>query len=161
MTLTKLSEKSLSEEAGKIGLKRGRMELLTSLLGYQSLKAHSVRQQKNLEAEDRSARASLGWSDSLETTEPIEDGDSEMGDTILGDVNHPAPVVVQKAAGVLAPLAMTLLGASVPGAAIGGYILSQYFNNEEPASVIFSEDESVRISLPSPDFSVEPEVRIE
>lgn len=159
MTSTQSSGKFLRDEIAQIGLKRGKMELLTSLLGYRSLQAHSDRQRKNLDAEDRAARAALGWGSDPATS---EGGNADMGDTILGDVtNHPAPVAVPKATGILAPIAMTLLGASIPGAAIGGYLLNQYFGNATPVPAVSAEDESVRLSLPDPEIDIEAGSQIE
>jgi len=151
------STRSFESSLQDIGLKRGKMELLTSLMGYRSLQAHSDRQRKNLEAEDRAARAALGWGSDPATS---DDG-VDMGDTILGDVNHPAPVAVPKATGILAPIAMTLLGASIPGAAIGGYLLNQYFGNATPVPAVSAEDESVRLSLPDPEIDMEAGSQIE
>jgi hypothetical protein len=141
------STRSFESSLQDIGLKRGKMELLTSLMGYRSLQAHSERQRKNLEAEDLAGRTALGWGSDPATS---DDG-VDMGDTILGDVNHPAPVAVPQAIGILAPLTMALLGASIPGAAIGGYLLNRHLNSEIPVPAVSSEDESVRLSLPDPE----------
>ena len=127
----------------QIGLKRGKMELLTSLLGYRNLQAHQQRQAKNLEAEESAVRRNL-WG-SNEEPPTFDGGDDVAGDTVLGDVTHPAPVIVQKSAGMLGPLVMALLGASVPGAGIAGYVASQFFT-EQPAAVEM-EDESVTIGI--------------
>ena len=134
------------------------MELLTSLMGYRSLQAHSERQRKNLEAEDLAGRTALGWGSDSATS---KGGNANMGDTILGDVNHPAPVVVPQIAGILAPLTMALLGASIPGAALGGYLLNRHLSNDLSVPAMSSENESVRISLPDPNIAVKLQPQIE
>jgi len=127
----------------QIGLKRGRMELLTGLLGYRNLQAHQQRQAKNLEAEEAAVRRKL-WG-SKEQPPTFDGAEAVAGDTVLGDVNHPAPVIVQKPASVLGPLVMAVLGAAVPGAGIAGYVASQYLAAPAPATQM--EDESISIGI--------------
>lgn len=130
---------SFSQSLKDIAVKRGRIELLTNLLGYQALRTHSERQKKNLAAEDHAARVALGWTGAAEV-----DAEAEMGDTILGDVNHVPAAPPRRS--VLSSLALAALGASVPGAAIGGYFVSRLF----PDDSVVAADESVRIRLPDP-----------
>ena len=75
--------------------------------------------QANQEAENRWARKNV-WG---ETVRP--EGE-EMGDIILGDNVHPAPVIVTGGGSeILKLLAVAGMAAGIPMAGIAGYLLSQ------------------------------------
>ena len=102
---------------------------------------------RNSEAESAYVRKNV-W-DSNETT-PASDAD--MGNTILGDVQYPAPVVVASppAQQSSLPMIALLLASLLPtGAAAGlaGYLLAR----QQPSPVIAEpspyEDESISIRL--------------
>ena len=140
MTSTKSSTRTFLEGARKIGLKRGRMEMLTSLLGYQTLKKHSQRQQKNLEAEEKSVRANA-WG-------ATEAGDEMPGDnTVLGDVFHTtAPREKNGLLPLITGLAIGAATVGVPAVGAGGYFLSQLLDKQDVV-VPDSTDETVNLGL--------------
>lgn len=75
--------------------------------------------QANQEAENRWARKNV-WGQEVSTS------DDEMGDIILGDNIHPAPVVVQGGGNdLLKLLAVAGMATGIPMAGIAGYLLSQ------------------------------------
>jgi hypothetical protein len=82
--------------------------------------------QKNQEAENRFVRKKVWGSDEAES-EAGEDMGSG-GNIVLGDVQHPAPIVIAGQSGggsdLLKGLAIAALGAAVPGAGLAGYALS-------------------------------------
>ena len=79
---------------------------------------------KNQEAENRYVRRKVWGDDSTESPES-----EDMGHTILGDVNHPTPIIVAggQSGGneLLKAAAIALLGAAIPGAGVAGYFLNQ------------------------------------
>ena len=136
------SSGTFQEQAKKIGLKRGKLELLTGLLGYQALQNHQRMNEANQEAENQATRKRVWGSDDGSA---LKDG-GDMGNTILGDVT-PAPVVVasQTGHGLGTLLAAAVLGSGIPLAGVGGYLLSQA--QSEPAPIVAPEDESVDLGL--------------
>lgn len=58
--------------------------------------------------------------------EPKE-GEDVNSQTILGDVTHPTPIIIngQQSSGALKTLAILAAGALIPGAGIAGYLASQ------------------------------------
>ena len=89
------------------------------MIGIQSLLKHKQMSQANQEAENRWARKNV-WG---ETVRP--EGE-EMGDIILGDNVHPAPVIVTGGGSeILKLLAVAGMAAGIPMAGIAGYLLSQ------------------------------------
>lgn len=101
----------------------GKLKLWSGVLGNKSLQHHIDEQQKNNAAESAFTRRKL-WGDDGATT-----GGEDMGSTILGDVTHPTPIIInggqQPQGSGLKTLAALALGALLPGAGIGGYLLSQ------------------------------------
>lgn len=75
-------------------------------------------------------------------------GDEDMGDIHVGDVNHPAPVVVPQQPSNLLPIALLALATAIPiTGAIGtaGYVLA---NRERPETTQPGFDDStVKIGL--------------
>lgn len=129
--------------------KKGRLDLFTGLIGARSLEATAQEQAKNQEAESKWARDKVWGSDNAQQPE-----NEAMGDTILGDVTHPTPIVINGNNGggslgkTLATLAAgTLLG----GTGVGGGIALAYQllkDDPEPAPVVEpNDDETVSIGL--------------
>ena len=138
-------KKSFNQSLQDIGIKRGRIELLTNLLGYRAVQAHSERQKTNLAAEDRAARGALGW------TEGDAEAETDMGgDTILGDVHHAAPVQPRRSG--LSSLAWAALGSSLPMAAAAGYLMKDVDSTAapDPDPIVTHTEELLQISLPPP-----------
>lgn len=132
----------------KIGLQRGRLENLLNLTGIQAIRNHRRMQEANQEAENRKIRKTL-WGDNTE----VDVSDDMAGHTILGDVTGQPPVIVAggnsgSGLGPLAALALGALGASVPVAGVGGYLLSQYLDSKaDPPAAVETQDETVTIGL--------------
>lgn len=107
------------------------------------------RQAANEEAENRWFRKAVSGSE-----DPVEPGaDDEMGNVMLGDIHHPAPVVIapppQQSNTIQTALLATALAAAT---GIGGYLLA---NNDKPDASVAPpvqptpgfDDESVSIGL--------------
>jgi hypothetical protein len=127
----------------KAAVSRWKLEALTGLLGVKALQAHQAESQKNMQAENQRIRKDL-WGYS----EPQED--TEMNSqTILGDVTHPTPIIIngqnQQSGGALKTLAILAAGALIPGAGIGGYLASQWLNQKPVATEL--EDKSLDLGL--------------
>ena len=114
---------TIVDKARRAGLSRWKLETLTGMIGVRSLLRHNKMSEANQEAENRWTRKKV-WG---EDTKPADD---EMGDIILGDNIHPAPVVVQGGGtDWVKLLAVAGMAAGIPLAGIAGYLLSQ----REPA----------------------------
>lgn len=117
------------------------------MIANQKLLEESKRQKRNIDAEDRFVRRKFWGSD--ETAEEPE----EMGNTILGDVTNPTPVVVagqpSSGLGALAATALVALGMSVPVAGVGGYLLNQALTGSdiEPTPATEQTIESLNLGL--------------
>jgi hypothetical protein len=118
------SEESQSEQRDwrrtirKIGKKRGMLELWTGVIGTRAVENHNRMSQTNQEAENRYTRQAL-WGNDGEREES-----DDMGNTILGDVTNPTPIVVTGNQGNsnLLPLAAMALGVLIPGAGVAGAV---------------------------------------
>lgn len=126
--------------------RRGLLQLWTGVIGNQRLQHENDATRKNREAEEAHVRKNV-WG----YTDP-EQSEDDMGHTILGDINNPAPVVYPPPqASVLPALAAAALGALVPAAGIGGYLLSQGVHRSgsqtEPTPATAHDDESVNLGL--------------
>ena len=90
-------------------------------MGIKALQAHQAETQKNIQAENHRIRKDL-WG----YQEPQE-GEDVNSQTILGDVTHPTPIIIngQQSSGTLKTLAILAAGALIPGAGIAGYFASQ------------------------------------
>ena len=97
------------------------METLTGLMGIRALQSHQAETEKNVQAENQRIRKDL-WG----YQEPKE-GEDVNSQTILGDVTHPTPIIIngQQSSGALKTLAILAAGALIPGAGIAGYFASQ------------------------------------
>lgn len=127
----------------KAAVSRWKLEALTGLLGVKALQAHQAESQKNMQAENQRIRKDL-WG----YQEP-EEGEDVNSQTILGDVTHPTPIIIngqqQQSGGVLKTLAILAAGALIPGAGIGGYFASQWLNKKPVATE--TEDKSLDLGL--------------
>ncbi len=135
------------EQVQKIGCKRAMLELWTGVIGAKSVQHHAEMSRRNQEAENRCVRQQLWGNDGG------AEGDDDMGNTILGDVTHPTPIVVaggQQPSSSLLPTVLALAaGALIPGAGVAGYLLKDAFNKPEvtPAPVQEFTDSTVSIGL--------------
>ena len=103
---------------------RGKLEILTGMLGYKALEARQKQVQAFNAASTRAvARKMLG--------EELKAEGDDVGNTILGDVTHPTPVVIagQQSSGI-GPLLAAGLGMLGPAGAIGGYFLNQMLDQK-------------------------------
>lgn len=143
------SPQTFPEQAKKAALARWKLETVTGLLGLRALQNHQHETEKNVRAENRAVRRKL-WQDS-DTDEPEE---SDMGNTILGDVTHPTPVIVAGSnggsSGLLKAAVGMAIGAMLPAAGVGGFLASQLLQQQPPAASQQQEtppSESVGVGL--------------
>jgi len=128
-------------------IKKGRIQTLGALTAVQDLRAKAAENQRNSEAESAHVRRSVWGEDVAKSTES-----DDMGHTILGDVNHPAPIVITQPAqpqSNLLPLALAALAAfGIPTALIGG-AAAAYMLTKQPATQTQPtyQDETVSIGL--------------
>jgi hypothetical protein len=139
------TQPTLLEKAAKAGLARWKMESLTGLFALKALQKHQAETEKNIAAENRHVRKSV-WGDDGTMSEP-EDMHSQ---TILGDVTHPTPIVIQgqQSGGMGKVLAGAALGAAalgMPLAGVGGYLLSQHL--QKPAAEVQQPADSEKVNL--------------
>lgn len=118
---------NILDQARKAGLARWKLETLTGLLGIRALTHHQSETEKNQRAENAAVRKRVWGSDG--GTSGSESGDDMAGSTILGDVTHPAPVIIaggqQQSSGLAKTLAGLAIGALIPTAGVGGFLASQ------------------------------------
>ena len=122
MNSTASSETSpIVDQVRKSALSRWKLETLTGLMGIKALQSHQAETEKNVQAENQRIRKDL-WG----YQEPKE-GEDVNSQTILGDVTHPTPIIIngQQSSGALKTLAIIAAGALIPGAGIAGYLASQ------------------------------------
>lgn len=135
-----------AKKLGKAALSRWKLETLTGLLGYRALMNHQAESEKNQQAENQHVRKSV-WGYEGKKTENESD-DDEMGHTILGDVNHPAPIIMpQPQQSQLAPM---LAGMGIAAASgLAGYYLSNKDDTPpvQPPPPIEFQDETISVGL--------------
>lgn len=110
--------------------------------------SHQAESEKNQQAENQHVRKSV-WGYEGKQGESKSDDDA-MGHTILGDVNHPAPVVISQAPSNLLPIALLALAAAIPATgAIGvaGYLLANRNQPPPAATQPGFDDSTVKIGL--------------
>jgi hypothetical protein len=135
-TSSEMQHPDLLQQARKAGLNRWKLETLTGLLGYRALQHHQRETEKNTQAENKAVRKRLWNAD-----EPDEPEDT-MGNTILGDVTHPTPVIVtggNQSSGLAKTLAGLAIGALIPSAGVGGYLVSQLLSAKQPQQQVQPE----------------------
>ena len=123
------------------------METLTGLLGLDALQKHQSESHKNQQAEHRHVRKSV-WGSEVAS----QSDDDEMRNIVLGDVNHPTPVVIapqqQQSNGLLQAALIAAAMASPIMAGVGlatGYYMSQKPEAKQESPSF--EDGSVQIGL--------------
>lgn len=128
-------------KVAKAAVSRWKLEALTGLLGIRALQNHQAETEKNMQAENRRIRKDLWGYD-----EPAMDADMQ-NQTILGDVTHPTPIIIngQQSSGIGRTLAGLAIGALIPAAGVGGYLASQAL--KPAATVPAAEDKSLDIGL--------------
>ena len=87
----------------------------------QSLQANAREQQKNQEAESDFVRRKL-WGQGGQSGGNENETD-DMGHTILGDINHPAPIIMPQPQSSLPTIAA--LAATLAAGGLAGYLLSR------------------------------------
>ena len=103
---------------------------------------HRNEQRKNQAAEGAFVRRQV-WGE-----KPDDPSEDEMqNQTILGDVTHPTPIVIngQQSSGIGKVLAGLAIGALIPAAGLGGYLLNQQAT--KPAESTPVETETVDLGL--------------
>lgn len=123
---------NILDQARRAGLARWKLETLTGLLGIRALTHHQAENEKNQRAENAAVRKKVWGSDG--TAGGSED--DMAGSTILGDVTHPAPVIIaggQQSSGLAKTLAGLAIGALIPSAGVGGFLASRIMEHV-PAS---------------------------
>lgn len=118
---TSFETSPIVDQVRKSALSRWKLETLTGLMGIKALQNHQAETEKNVQAENQRIRKDL-WG----YQEPKE-GEDVNSQTILGDVTHPTPIIIngQQSSGALKTLAILAAGALIPGAGIAGYFASQ------------------------------------
>jgi len=125
--------------------RQGRLEQWILVEGFNWMKDSMKRQAANEEAENRWWRKTVTGE-----SQPVDNADDEeMGNIMLGDVNHPAPVVISpppQSNSIQTALLATALSAL---AGVGGYLLAG--KDSEPSQVpnnqVEFDDSSVTIGL--------------
>jgi hypothetical protein len=128
--------------------KKGKIQQLGALTAVQDLRAKAAENQRNSEAESAHVRRSV-WDEDVEKSTESDD----MGHTILGDVTHPAPIVITQPSqpqSNLLPIALAALaGLAIPTALAGG-ALAAYMLTKQPTTQQQPQtyqDETVSIGL--------------
>ena len=123
--------------------RRGKLSLWLATMAGQRLQHDNEAHIKNREAEERHVRKHV-WG--YKEPEPEDD---DMGtQTILGDVQYPAPVVVAPQSRSLSPLLAAALGAALPGVGAAGYFANAILNQPtEPTPITESIDTTIEIGL--------------
>lgn len=129
----------------KSAVSRWKLEALTGLLGVKALQAHQAESQKNMQAENQRIRKDL-WG----YKEPQE-GEDVNSQTILGDVTHPTPIIIngQQSSGLGKVLAGAALGAAllgIPAAGAGFYAASQLISKPTTETTA-PEDQTLDLGL--------------
>ena len=143
MTSTTSFETSpIVDQVRKSALSRWKLETLTGLMGIKALQSHQAETEKNVQAENQRIRKDL-WG----YQEPKE-GEDVNSQTILGDVTHPTPIIIngQQSSGALKTLAILAAGALIPGAGIAGYFASQLLK-PTTAETTAPEDQTLDLGL--------------
>lgn len=116
---------------------RGKIQQLAELTAVQDLKAKSLENQRNSEAESAHVRRQV-WGEASGSSAIAEQGD-EMGTTILGDIHQQPPAVIMpQQSNSLWPVVALALAGLLPVAgigAIGAGVALAYFL-QQPAAVV-------------------------
>ena len=125
---------------------QGKIAQLIQLKALGWLAGNEARQAKTDQAERNWYMKQMGEPSGGEDSE----AEDEMGTTILGDINHPQPVVISPPQSNLLPIALLALAAAIPATgAIGvaGYLSAN--RDKQPAAVTHPgfDDSTVKIGL--------------
>jgi len=143
--MTQPSEKSFNQRVRDYAVKRGRLELLTGLIGINSLQRTSQETLKNQQAENAYVRKKLWGQESV--SRPVE----EDMQTVLGDLNTTTNVT-NEASQWPKVFAQIALAAGLGG---GAYFIADAIKNrpvesntiiEQPATE--DTDTTIKLSLP-------------
>lgn len=127
------SSTNLLEKVRKAGLNRWRLETWAKTIGIQGLQAGQQESERNQRAENRAVRQKMWGNDGEES-----EGDVG-GHTYLGDVQYPAPIIMQQPApapqksSILGPLLLGALAATGPVGAGAALLMSQMQKAPAPA----------------------------
>lgn len=125
------SSETFSDRVGKAALNRWKLETWTKMLGVRSLDRAQKMSERNQEAENRKVRQQLWGNDG-----GSDEGNEMGGNTYLGDVTTPAPVIVAGGGNSsLGPILAAALGALGPAGAVGGFFLNQMLQQQPAAQV--------------------------
>jgi hypothetical protein len=95
---------------------KAKISNLAGLTAVQSLQANQREQQANQEAESQWVRKNLWGSD-------VKAGEDDMGTTILGDITHPAPIIMPPTPQSNIGTILGLIG-TIAAAGMGGYMFA-------------------------------------
>ena len=95
---------------------KAKISNLAGLTAVQSLQANQREQQANQEAESQWVRKNVWGSDE-------KAGDDDMGTTILGDITHPAPIIMPPTPQSSIGTIIGLIG-TIAAAGMGGYMFA-------------------------------------
>jgi hypothetical protein len=104
---------------------KAKLNNLAGLTAVQSLQANQREQQANQEAESQWVRKNLWGSD-------VKAGEDDMGTTILGDITHPAPIIMPPTPQSNIGTILGLIG-TIAAAGMGGYMYANSGSNPAPA----------------------------
>lgn len=129
--MSRTSSETFSDRAKKAALNRWKLETWTKMLGVRGLDRAQKMSERNQEAENRKMRQQLWGNDG-----GSDEGDDMGGNTYLGDVTTPAPVIVAGGGNSsLGPLLAAALGALGPAGVVGGFFLNQVLQQQSAAQV--------------------------
>ena len=120
---------------------RGKIQALGELTAVQAMQATAKENQRNSEAESSYVRRHV-WD------EQESEVDDTMGNTVLGDITHPSPVVYPPTPPSQLPLAAALvLSTLIPTSALTAWYLSTRTPAPAPPANVGTTDETLQIGL--------------
>jgi len=105
-----------TEVLEKFYANKAKLNNLAGLTAIQSLQANQREQQANQEAESQWVRKNV-WGSNEKA------GDDDMGTTILGDITHPAPIIMPPTPQSSIGTILGLIG-TIAAAGMGGYMFA-------------------------------------
>jgi len=127
--------------------KRGKLNLWSGVLGAEQLEREQLSHARNREAEEAYVRKTA-WG-STQGEADVSEAD-DMRQTVLGDINHPAPIIMppqqNNTLATLALLAASAVPIGLGGAALG-YMLRPSAPEQPVAPMPAFDDETVTIGL--------------
>jgi len=127
-----LSE-TFSDRVKRAALGRWKLETWTKMLGVRGLERAQKMSERNQEAENRKVRQQLWGNDG-----GSGEGDEMGGNTYLGDVTTPAPIVVASGSSGnnLGPLLAAALGMLGPLGGVVGYFANQALTQRPQSAIV-------------------------